>query len=66
MATTIDDVMICPKCNSSNTNSYSTDELEFDSDGTGHYYIDCRCADCGNYFRLYTHFKYDITSARTR
>lgn len=63
--TTIDEVMICPKCNSNNTSEYSIDEIEFNSDGTGHYYVDCSCQDCGNHFRLYTNFKYDITSSRT-
>lgn len=60
--TTIDEVMDCPNCGSDNTYSYSTDEIEFCNDGTGHYYIDCECKDCNQGFRRYIHFKYQITS----
>lgn len=63
--TTLDDVMICPNCNSDDTYSYSTDEIEFDSDGTGHYYVDCTCRACKHNFRLYTTFKYEIIRAHT-
>lgn len=60
---TLDDVMICPKCKSDNVSSYSTDEIEFSYTGTGHYYIDCHCNKCNNRFRLYTEFAYAITKA---
>ena len=63
---TVDDVMICPKCDSDNCYSYDTDEVEFEGNGTGHYYIDCKCKDCGQNFRLYTKFTYDVTEAYTR
>lgn len=63
---TIDDVMICPNCNSDDTYSYSTDEIEFSYDGTGHYFVDCKCNKCNNNFRLYMRFNYNITQAYTR
>ena len=56
------DALRCPTCNSDNTQEYSTDEIEFLSDGTGHYFVDCKCNDCGDTFRRYIHFKYQITS----
>lgn len=62
---TIDEVMICPKCNSDNVNQCNIDEVEFDIDGTGHYFVDCKCATCSNIFRLYTRFKYTITDSHT-
>lgn len=61
----VDDVMICPKCGSDNCYEYSTDELEFSSDNTGHYFVDCRCRDCSHGFRLYTRFKYELTDIHT-
>ena len=66
MNKTIDEVMICPKCKGEDTHPYDTDEIEFGYDGTGHYYVDCTCNTCGNHFRLYTEFKYEITSSHTR
>lgn len=60
------DVMVCPNCDSSNCYEYATDEIEFDIDGTGHYYVDCHCSECGRDFRLYTEFEYSITKAYTR
>jgi hypothetical protein len=59
---TIADIMNCPKCGSENTYEYSTDEIEFCYDGTGHYYVDCACADCKHKWRLRMYFKYDVTS----
>ena len=61
----IDDVMICPKCGES-AYSHSTDEIDFEQDGTGHYYVDCSCKNCGHDFRLYTKFNYTITESLTR
>lgn len=66
MEKSIIDVMICPDCNSDNCYSFDVDEIDFDTDNTGHYNIDCRCKDCGKIFRIYTKFKYTITDARTR
>ena len=63
---TIADVMRCPNCNSENCYEYSMDEVEFSADGTGHYFVDCHCADCQKNFRLCTYFKYSITEAYTR
>lgn len=62
----IDDVMICPYCKSEDCYEYSTDELAFDSDGTGHYYTDCHCNKCGEDFRLCTEFEYSVTKSWTR
>lgn len=64
--TDIYDVMRCPDCDSEDCYSYDTDEIEFDVGGTGHYYVDCHCRNCGNTFRLYTEFEYSITKAYTR
>lgn len=60
---TIDDVMICPNCQSKNCYEYSTDEIEFSYDSTGHYFTDCHCKDCNDNFRLYTEFTYNITKS---
>ena len=62
---TIDDVMVCPKCNGNDTYTYSDDEIDFHNDGTGHYNVDCACKTCGHNFRLYTEFKYEIISSQT-
>ena len=62
----IDDVMVCPECKSTNTYEYDTDETEFLFDGTGHYYVDSHCKDCGKNFRLYTEFEYTVTKSWTR
>ena len=62
----IDDVMICPYCGSDDCYEYSTDELGFDSDGTGHYYVDCHCKKCNDGFRLCTEFEYSVTKSHTR
>ena len=60
--TTICDVLDCPSCKSGNTTEYNTDEFELSYDGTGHYFVDCKCNDCGEMFRRYINFKYHITS----
>lgn len=65
-AKSIDDVMICPHCQGEDCYEYSTDELAFHSDGTGHYYADCHCSQCGEDFRLHTKFKYSVTEAWAR
>lgn len=59
------DVMICPECGNNNCYVYSTDEIEFEFNGKGHYYADCICKDCSKNFRLYTQFEYNITEAYT-
>jgi hypothetical protein len=61
----IDDVMICPYCSSEDCYEYCTDEIALDSDGTGHYYVDCHCNKCGDDFRLYTEFEYSVTKSWT-
>lgn len=61
----VDDVMICPKCGSNNCFEYSTDEIEFSYDNTGHYFVNCRCKDCDKGFILYTRFKYELTDTHT-
>lgn len=60
------DVMLCPHCDSDNCYEYSTDEIEFDVNGIGHYCVDCHCNKCGKNFRLYTEFEYSITKVYTR
>lgn len=62
----VDAVAVCPKCGSYNTYLYDEDETEFSYDGTGHYYVDYMCKDCGESFRIYVNFKYEITKAYTR
>lgn len=62
----IDDVMLCPFCNNDNCYEYSTDELAFETDCTGHYYVDCHCNECGKDFRLCTEFEYFVTKSYTR
>lgn len=57
------DVMSCPECGNNNCYMYSTDEIEFESNGKGHYYVNCRCKDCSKNFRLHTQFEYNITEA---
>ena len=56
----------CPHCKSCNTAIYSTDEIDFDIDGTGHYFADCSCYDCKKGFRAFFKFKYEITDFYTR
>ena len=60
--TTVADVMECRYCGSDNTYIYGTDEIEFEYDGTGHYYADCHCNSCGHGFRRYINFRYNVTS----
>ena len=56
----------CPKCGGLNTNSTALDEVEFCPDGTGHYFVDKYCLDCGNVFRMCYNFTYKITKAWTQ
>ena len=58
--TTICDIL-CPKCGSIHTTIIGTDEIEFDPDGTGHYFADVACYDCNKSFRMCYKFKYEIT-----
>lgn len=60
------DFMICPHCGGDDVVIYGTDEIEFDNNNTGHYYVDCFCKDCQKYFRLYLEFNYTITKGWTR
>lgn len=64
--TNINDFIKCPHCGSDNTNLTNTDEIDFNYDGTGHFYFDCYCKDCQKYFRTYIEFDYIITKAWTR
>ena len=56
--------VICPKCKSENWYSYSTDEIDFDADGTGHYRFDIHCNDCGKDSRVSFDFEYHITNSQ--
>lgn len=61
------DVMICPECGSGDhCYEYSTNEIEFDAGGNGHYYVDCHCSKCKKNFRLCIEFEYSVTKAWTR
>lgn len=51
---------VCPKCGSDDWYQYDTDETEFSSDGTGHYYIGCHCCNCNNEWRQYYKFIYNV------
>ena len=64
MEKTICDI-VCPKCKGVNTFIVGTDEIEFEPDGTGHYYADVNC-HCGHGFRMYYKFKYEITDTYCR
>lgn len=55
----------CPRCGEERAYAYGTDEIEFNYDGTGHYYVDCHCRDCDKGFRAYFQFEYEITSEST-
>ena len=65
-AQSLQDVMICPHCNSEDCYEYSTDEIDFEYNGVGHYYVDCHCRKCHANFRLYTQFNYFVTNASTK
>lgn len=58
--------IVCPNCGSTDTTIYGTDEIEFDSDGTGHYFADCTCYRCEKSFRTCYRFKYEITDSYMR
>lgn len=66
MSKTMYDVMVCPKCNSEDVYAHSTDEIDFEDDGNGHYFVDCRCRECESGFRLYTFFKYEVVRSYAR
>lgn len=66
MKESIYDFIKCPHCGSDNANFTGTDEIDFNYDGTGHFYFDCYCNDCKKYFRAYTEFDYKVTKAWTR
>ena len=61
MKKTIADI-VCPKCKSENWYQYSTDEIDFCADGTGHYRFDIHCNDCGKDSRVRFDFEYQVTS----
>lgn len=63
---TIADAMECPKCGSPNCYEFSTDEINFDADGSGIYQVDCSCVDCKATFRLCMQFEYKVTKAWVR
>ena len=62
MEETIVDIA-CTKCGSIHTTIIGTDEIEFEPDGTGHYFADVACYDCNNSFRMYYNFEYKITKS---
>jgi hypothetical protein len=61
----IDDAMICPYCGSEDCYEYNSDEIAFDVDCTGHYYVDCHCNKCNDDFRLYAEFEYSVIKSYT-
>lgn len=58
--------MKCPKCAGDNHYINNCDEKQFDYDGTGHVIFDHTCEFCGETFRSYTRFKYEIIEQRLR
>ena len=62
MEDTITDI-VCTKCGSIHTTIIGTDEIEFELDGTGHYFADVACYDCNKSFRMYYNFEYKITKS---
>ena len=62
MEDTITDI-VCTKGGSIHTTIIGTDEIEFEPDGTGHYFADVACCDCNKLFRMYYNFEYKITKS---
>ena len=62
MEDTITDI-VCKSCGSIHTTIIGTDEIEFEPDGTGHYFADVACYDCNKLFRMYYNFEYKITKS---
>lgn len=60
MEMTITDIE-CPLCGSMDTHISYVNECEFEYNGKGHYYIDCFCNHCMNYFAKFYKFKYVLT-----
>lgn len=63
----VNDVMICPYCNSNNCTTDisrpSNVDAELFSDNTGNYSVKCYCRNCDNTFDLNLKFRYELTSA---
>ena len=55
--------IVWTKWGSANKRIIGTDEIEFEPDGTGHYFADLACYDCNKSFRMYYNFKYKITKS---
>lgn len=53
--------ILCPKCNSHNWYEWSTDEIGFEFDGTGHYRFLIHCEDCKQDSVITMNFEYKIT-----
>ena len=62
MEETITDI-VCTKCGSIHTTIIGTDEIEFEPDGSGHYFADVACYDCNKSFRMHYNFEYKITKS---
>lgn len=61
--TSINDAMLCPKCDSCDCYEYNTDLIEFGPVGIGYYHVECHCRECGKDFLLCTEFNYSITKS---
>ena len=56
----------CPNCNYEKCFPADEDEINFDSNGTGHFYADYWCPVCKKYFRHCFKFNYTITEEWNR
>ena len=54
--------IVRPKCKSENWYEWSTDEISFDLDGTGHYNFLIHCNNCGKDSCIHMNFEYNITN----
>ena len=53
--------IVCPKCKSENWYEWSTDEIGFEFDGTGHYRFLIHREDCKQDSVITMNFEYKIT-----
>lgn len=64
---TIDNVMICPRCYSSDTFQFEVPQSEYSLlHGTGSFIMKCHCNECNNDFKLYADFECNITNYKIR
>lgn len=50
----------CDYCGAKACYTYNDDEIEFEKNGRGHYFVDCHCRKCDTDFRKTFYFKYHL------